>query len=147
MDRLDGKVAVVTGGGSGIGRAIVHEFAAVGMPTVVADVEGDKAEAVAEEARLLGTESLAVICDVADYSSVVDLADAVQDFSGVLAQGFAGEGHAHRPQRAIEQGRRIKRFQVAQVLRNRRLADAHGRGGLRHLAVFGDGDENFQRTQ
>ena len=82
MDRLDGKVAVVTGGGSGIGRAIVHEFAAVGMNTVVADIEAEKADAVAEEARLLGAESLAVEVDVADFSSVVDLAEAASGTFG-----------------------------------------------------------------
>lgn len=83
MERLDGKVAVVTGGGSGIGRAIVHEFAAVGIHTVVADIEADRAEAVAEEVRLLGSaDSVAAGVDVADHAAMVDLADTAFDTFG-----------------------------------------------------------------
>ena len=46
-----GKVAVVTGGGSGIGRGMCQAFAGAGMRLVVADIEPDAAEAVAAEAR------------------------------------------------------------------------------------------------
>ena len=49
MSRLDGKAAVVTGGGSGIGRAICRRFAADGATVVVADLAGERAEEVAAE--------------------------------------------------------------------------------------------------
>jgi meso-butanediol dehydrogenase/(S,S)-butanediol dehydrogenase/diacetyl reductase len=49
MSRLDGKAAIVTGGGSGIGRAICKRFAAEGAAVVVADIAGDRAEEVAAE--------------------------------------------------------------------------------------------------
>jgi NAD(P)-dependent dehydrogenase (short-subunit alcohol dehydrogenase family) len=75
METLNGQVGVVTGGGSGIGRALVLEFAEAGMRTVVADIEIEKAIAVAEEAAEIGPESIAVRTDVADHESVAALAD------------------------------------------------------------------------
>ena len=77
MEKLDGKVAVVTGGGSGIGEALVRAFAGEGMHVVVADIEGDAAERVADGAREAGVQALAVHTDVADAQSVHALADAV----------------------------------------------------------------------
>ena len=49
LQELDGKVAVITGGGSGIGASLARACAAEGMRVVVADVNGDRAEAVASE--------------------------------------------------------------------------------------------------
>jgi meso-butanediol dehydrogenase / (S,S)-butanediol dehydrogenase / diacetyl reductase len=49
MSRLDGRTAIVTGGGSGIGRAICRRFASDGASVVVADLVGERAEEVAAE--------------------------------------------------------------------------------------------------
>lgn len=76
MDELAGRVAVVTGGGSGIGREIALELARSGMHVVLADIELDAAQAVADEVRALGTRALAVHTDVASLASVEALADA-----------------------------------------------------------------------
>jgi NAD(P)-dependent dehydrogenase (short-subunit alcohol dehydrogenase family) len=73
---LEDKVAVVTGGGSGIGRAIALAFAAAGTHVVVADVEGARAQEVAKQAAQAGVRSLAVPVDVASLASVQALADA-----------------------------------------------------------------------
>lgn len=54
MDRIDGKVALVTGGGSGIGRGTALALAAAGAHVGVADLDGDRATAVAAEAAAIG---------------------------------------------------------------------------------------------
>jgi NAD(P)-dependent dehydrogenase (short-subunit alcohol dehydrogenase family) len=75
MDRLEGKVAVVTGGAGGIGLALCAAFLAEGMRVVIADVQADAVEtAVArfgEEGEVEG-----VVTDVSDPTSVDALADA-----------------------------------------------------------------------
>lgn len=73
--RLEGKVAVVTGAAQGIGRAIALGLGREGAKVVVADVQGAKAQAVAEELAALGRESLAVEVDVSQESSVAALAE------------------------------------------------------------------------
>ena len=75
MRELDGKVAVVTGGGSGIGAALARAFAAQGMDVVVADIEAGAAEKVAAELRLSGRRALAVQTDVSVPESVAALAE------------------------------------------------------------------------
>ncbi|MDH4147908.1 MAG: SDR family NAD(P)-dependent oxidoreductase [Acidimicrobiia bacterium] len=83
MDDLDGRVAVVTGGASGIGAALVAGFSAAGMRTLVADIDLDGAKAVAAEASA-GADSIAVRVDVADVASVVALADTAYEAFGAV---------------------------------------------------------------
>lgn len=77
MRELSGKVAVVTGGASGIGQGMVTAFAQAGMHVVIADVDLPAAEKVAGEARALGVKALAVATDVARRDSVEALAERV----------------------------------------------------------------------
>jgi len=73
-ERLQDRVAVVTGGARGIGRGIVERLAAEGARVVVADIDEAEARAVA---AAIGGEAVAVRVDIADALSVAALAEAV----------------------------------------------------------------------
>ena len=79
---LRGRVAVITGGGSGIGAALARACAASAMKVVVADVNEDRAESVAESIAGAASAVLPIAVDVADPSSVDRLAAAVDDAFG-----------------------------------------------------------------
>lgn len=68
--RLDGRAAVVTGGGQGIGRAIAHALGEAGASVAVIDVDDGKARIVAEELGRKGIESLAISADVSSPEEV-----------------------------------------------------------------------------
>ncbi|MFZ4811756.1 MAG: SDR family NAD(P)-dependent oxidoreductase [Ilumatobacteraceae bacterium] len=101
MQDLTGKVAVITGGASGIGRALAERFAAEGMHIVLADLDDVKLRAVEVALAEGGTQVLAVQCDTASEAEVQALADAtVERFGGahVLCNnaGVVGRGDAWR---------------------------------------------------
>lgn len=81
MDQLEGKVAVVTGGASGIGAALGQAFADQGCAVVLADIEKSALE---DSAGRIGSDVLPVVTDVSDPDSVQRLADAsFEHFGGV----------------------------------------------------------------
>ncbi len=82
MRELRGQVAVITGGGSGIGAALSHACAERGMRVAVADVEESAAEAVAEALRIRGAEAMACQVDVRSRDAVEELAGAVDSKFG-----------------------------------------------------------------
>lgn len=77
MKDLAGKVAVVTGGGSGIGRSMVLAFAEAGMDVAIADVDAAAGDAVAEEAIGLGARAIATRVDVVEAAQLEQLAERV----------------------------------------------------------------------
>ena len=76
---LDGNVAVITGGGRGIGKATVAEFADQGAKVVIADIDDQTGEETAAE---FGCEYLS--CDVTDYEAVKGLITRVTEDHGKL---------------------------------------------------------------
>jgi NAD(P)-dependent dehydrogenase (short-subunit alcohol dehydrogenase family) len=76
IESFTGKVAVVTGGASGIGRGMARAFAAEGADVVVADIDEPAAEQTAAELRKSGVRASAVTLDVRDRASVDALAES-----------------------------------------------------------------------
>lgn len=82
--RLDGRVAVVTGGSRGIGRAIAGGFAAAGAKVVVASRKADAVDATVAELAAQGHEALGVPCHMGDLDDVRRLVAATVERFGAL---------------------------------------------------------------
>jgi meso-butanediol dehydrogenase / (S,S)-butanediol dehydrogenase / diacetyl reductase len=67
---LEGQVAIVTGAGQGIGRAIAGRLAAEGADVGIIDLNSQKAEATSGEIQRMGRRALAVVADVAHFRAV-----------------------------------------------------------------------------
>jgi 3-oxoacyl-[acyl-carrier protein] reductase len=99
--RLNGRVAAVTGGASGIGEATGRVLAAAGASVVLADVNVEAAEKVAAEIVADGGAAVAQACDIrarADLDAVVDRAvseygrlDVMANVAGVASDGYLGD--------------------------------------------------------
>ena len=76
MGRLDDRVIIVTGGAAGIGRAFAGGFVREGAKVVLADINGDAAEASAAELNAEGGEAMAFTVDVADQAQTEAMAEA-----------------------------------------------------------------------
>ena len=81
---LDGKVALVTGAGRGIGAAIALRLAGLGATTIVCGRTLARLQHTAGQIRSSGGQAEAITCDVADWKSVAALAERVQKTCGQL---------------------------------------------------------------
>jgi 7-alpha-hydroxysteroid dehydrogenase len=93
--KLTGSVAIVTGGGAGIGRAIAIMFARSGAKVVVSDLKEETAKAVADEIKAIGGEATGLACDVTNEDALVDLVDRTIEAFGkvtILVNNAGGGG-------------------------------------------------------
>ncbi len=84
MPNLSGKVAVITGGASGIGKAMASRFASADMRLTLVDIEAAPLEATAEELRSKGAEVQTEVVDVADADAMDGLREAVLSNYGAV---------------------------------------------------------------
>ena len=89
---MHGRVALVTGGGSGIGRAACFEFARAGASVVVVDVDAPAAEQTAAEVRTLGAQAFAAEADVSQSAQVQAYVRQVLDKFGRIDCFFNNAG-------------------------------------------------------
>jgi NAD(P)-dependent dehydrogenase (short-subunit alcohol dehydrogenase family) len=90
--RLDGRVALVTGGGQGIGRAFAHALGEAGAAVAVDDLIGERAEQVVAELRAKGIDAMAIEADVRDPAQVQRMVAAVMERWGHLTIGVNNAG-------------------------------------------------------
>jgi NAD(P)-dependent dehydrogenase (short-subunit alcohol dehydrogenase family) len=92
MRQFEGRVAVITGGGSGFGAAFARQARRLGMRIVLADVQADALEEQVERLRGAGAEAIGVRCDVAVDADVARLADVAYGHFGAVNLLFNNAG-------------------------------------------------------
>lgn len=116
---LENQVAVVTGAGAGIGRAIAETFAAAGAAVMVSDLEADTANAVVKEIAAKGGKAAGMACDVTkedDLSALVN--HTVQKFGKLtILVGNAGGGGPKPFDMPMEDFRRAYELNVFSLFR------------------------------
>jgi 3-oxoacyl-[acyl-carrier protein] reductase len=100
--RLDGKTALVTGAGSGIGKCIAETYARGGARVALADIDRDAAKSAA---RAIGNNAIAVYCDVTKQADIAAARDeTLSAFGGLdILINNAGATHVNKPMLQIDE--------------------------------------------
>lgn len=128
--RLDNQVAVVTGGGRGIGRAIALAYAEAGADVVCAARTQADVDAVAAEIRALGRRALAVSCDVTDFAQLAGVVEAaLAEFGRIthLVNNAGGSGPNDPLKMSVDKFEAVLRFNVSSAYELTRLCVPHMR--------------------
>jgi NAD(P)-dependent dehydrogenase (short-subunit alcohol dehydrogenase family) len=142
-DELTDKVAIVTGGASGLGEGLVRRFAAEGAKVLIGDVDRDSGKALAAE---LGDNALFVEADVADFEQVGGLVSrAVEHFGGLHVMvnnaGVSGTMHRRLFDDDLADFHKVMAINVGAVMAGTRDAarhmSEHGGGSVINLTSIG----------
>ncbi|MFE3837200.1 SDR family NAD(P)-dependent oxidoreductase [Pseudogemmobacter sonorensis] len=130
MARLEGKTAIITGAGTGIGRAAGELFAAKGANVVLADIDGPAVEETAARIAAAGGRAMAITCDITEEASVAALmARAIDGFGriDVLYNNAGGSSREDGPvtEVALEEFWRTLRLDLYGTVLCSRLAIPH----------------------
>jgi NAD(P)-dependent dehydrogenase (short-subunit alcohol dehydrogenase family) len=140
MQRFNGRLAVITGGADGIGKALGHALARCAMRVALLDIRQEAAEATAAAIRAEGGDAQAFACDVTLTDSLQAAANAVQAKMGAVALlcANAGVGAAGGPLAArdstIDWVLSVNQKGVLDTLRAFRPL-VHDEGGPRHVMI------------
>lgn len=154
-ERMGGRVALITGGASGIGRSCALRFADEGATIVVADLNGDRAGTVVDEITAAGGAAESVVVDTSSEESVdAMVAAALSAFGRIDAcVAAAGISHANYVSREIDEQAGVDRMDRADMLLLEKALDSWqrvidvnltgvmltDRAVARHMAERGDG--------
>jgi 3-oxoacyl-[acyl-carrier protein] reductase len=102
MGQLQGKVAIITGAGSGFGEGMATAYVREGATIIIADLNAEAGERVA---KALGANAKAVACDVANADSVNAMVKACVDTFGVpdIVINNAGTTHKNQPMLNVDE--------------------------------------------
>ena len=149
---LSGRVALVSGGARGMGRAMALAFAEAGADLLLVDVNGEGVQRTAQEIETLGRRAVPAVCDVGNIDQINALLETLDQAYGRIdiLGNVAGEGIMARPEaitldqvREVFQSLVIGRFWLTQQVGKRMLAAGKGSiislGSLASVTALGRG--------
>lgn len=147
--RLDDQIAVITGAGAGIGRAIAETFAAAGAAVMVSDLKRDSADAVVSDITAQGHRAAAMACDVTNDEDLVRLVHGTVSQFGklTLLVSNAGGGGPKPFDMPMEDFQRAFDLNVFSLFRLAQLAapEMEAAGGGAMLAITSMAGDNRNR--
>jgi len=150
--RLDGEVAVITGAGAGIGKAIASTFAGAGAAVVVSDLDGKAADAVAVEISAAGGRAVGMAVNVTEEKDLAALVEKAGSTFGklTLLVNNAGGGGPKPFEMPMKDFRWAFELNVFSVFRLSQLAAPHmekaGHGAILNVSSMAAENRNVRMT-